>query len=211
MPEHIALQIIQSKSSLILSPVFFGLFYLTGRHPAPLIDLNHRLRHWHVQQPIKSIYLRKVLHATHHTGGVRMMSIQVLFWSIVLVLYGAERTAITLVLVMLIQALIVSALKLMYGFERPKAGIELMRSKSYPSGHSAAALTFAVLISVSVGRFLPPALGAIVTGFYALNFVLTAYARVALDVHWVSDVIGGLLFSLGLLMGLDAFAVIGLS
>lgn len=212
MLSYFALQVLKSRMSLILSLMFFGLFIITGRHPAPLIELNRRLRQWHIEHPIKNTALRNVLRATHYTGGVRIMTLQVILWGMVLFfVYEEKRSAIILTLVMLVQASMVNVLKLVYGFERPKAGLELMRSKSYPSGHSAAALTFAVLITISVGRLLPPTLGAIVSGLYALNFVLTAYARIALDVHWVSDVVGGLLFALGLLMGLDAVSVISLS
>lgn len=212
MPIHVALQVIQSRTSLFLSILFLGLFYLTGRHPAPLIELNQRIRQWHVEHPIKNTFLRNVLRATHHTGGFRAMTLQVLFWSGVLFLfYDAKQAALAMILVMLAQVLLVNLFKLIYAFDRPKAGLELMRSKSYPSGHSSAALTFAILISTSLGRLLPPVIGAIVTGFYALNFVLTAYGRIALDVHWISDVIGGLLLALGILFGLNAFAVISLN
>lgn len=212
MPSFFALPELQSRTSLILSLIFLGLFIITGRHPAPLTELNQRIRQWHIQNPIKHVFLRKLLRATHYTGGVRIMAIQVAFWSLVLAfVFGAEYSALVLIIVMLVQSTMVSGLKLMYGFERPKVGLEIMRSKSYPSGHTAASLSFAVLITISIGRLLPPTLGAIVSGFYALNFVLTAYARVALDVHWMSDVLGGILFALGLLMGLDAFSIIGLS
>ena len=85
---------------------------------------------------------------------------------------------------------------LKYGIQRPRPialydGAELF---SFPSGHATmAALIFgilAVLVSHSMGRWGR----ALVYAICGILVVAIAYSRVYLGVHWLSDVLGGLLF-----------------
>jgi len=110
-----------------------------------------------------------------------------------LIWHKAYRGALAALLAVLAARIFVGVLK--YGIQRPRPvesyGAELF---SFPSSHAAlTALTFgilAVLVSHSMGRWAR----ALVYAICGLAVVAIAYSRVYLGVHWLSDVMGGLLF-----------------
>jgi undecaprenyl-diphosphatase len=68
---------------------------------------------------------------------------------------------------------------------------------SFPSGHSStAAATFAAL-ALLAGRRRPDAQKAVLAGLAVGLAVAVACSRVLLDVHWLSDVVGGLALGWG--------------
>jgi membrane-associated phospholipid phosphatase len=76
---------------------------------------------------------------------------------------------------------------------------------SFPSGHSATAAVFYATVALLVGRGRPRAARAVLAGVAAGIAVAVAASRVLLDVHWLSDVIGGLA------LGWSWFAVCGIA
>ena len=107
--------------------------------------------------------------------------------------HKAFRGALAALIAILAARIFVTLLK--YGIQRPRPvetyGAELL---SFPSSHATlAALTFgilAVLVSHSMGRWAR----ALVYALCGLAVVAIAYSRVYLGVHWLSDVMGGVLF-----------------
>jgi undecaprenyl-diphosphatase len=76
---------------------------------------------------------------------------------------------------------------------------------SFPSGHSATAAVFYATAALLLGRVRPRAVRAVLAGLAAGIAVAVAASRVLLDVHWTSDVIGGLA------LGWAWFAVCGIA
>jgi undecaprenyl-diphosphatase len=64
---------------------------------------------------------------------------------------------------------------------------------SFPSGHSATAAAFYAGVALVLGRRRGPAARAVLTGLAVGTAVAVASSRVMLDVHWLSDVIAGVL------------------
>ena len=64
---------------------------------------------------------------------------------------------------------------------------------SFPSGHSAAAAAAYATVALLLARRRGPATRAVLTGLAVGVAVAVAASRVLLDVHWLSDVIAGLL------------------
>ncbi len=85
---------------------------------------------------------------------------------------------------------------LKYGIQRPRPLEEYSGSEifSFPSGHATmAAITFgilAVLASHAMNRWSR----SLVYAFCGLIVITIAYSRVYLGVHWLSDVLGGVMF-----------------
>lgn len=63
---------------------------------------------------------------------------------------------------------------------------------SFPSGHSATAAAFYATAALLLGRGRPRVMRAFLVGGAVAIAVMVAGTRVLLDLHWLSDVIGGL-------------------
>jgi undecaprenyl-diphosphatase len=119
-----------------------------------------------------------------------VLAVAILVW---LVGHRSYRAAMAAAISILAGVLFVPLLK--FGIQRPRpehyTGAELF---SFPSGHATmAALIFgilAMLVSHSMGRWSR----AVVFATCGVMVVAIAYSRVYLGVHWLSDVLGGLLF-----------------
>ena len=95
------------------------------------------------------------------------------------------------------------------GRERPVGGLDAFgSSKSYPSGHAAYAATY-VVMAVITARVLP---GLVYRAAFVLVAVAVAGAigvtRVYLNVHYLSDVVGGWSLGLGIFGLLGALALL---
>lgn len=86
---------------------------------------------------------------------------------------------------------LVSVLKQGFEILRPPIGLQHSRSFAFPSGHTTATATFAAVLGyLSLRERIAPI--AYITGGAVLT-VIVAISRMYLDMHWASDVIGGIL------------------
>lgn len=116
--------------------------------------------------------------------------------------FRSRRTAVLLLLTALVRPLASTAVKDLVGRARPHVP-ELVRTTgaSYPSGHVLAATMFwgAVPLALLVW---PVARGFVRAAavFAAVAVVIVACSRVYLGVHWLTDVVGGALLGVLLLV-----------
>ena len=64
---------------------------------------------------------------------------------------------------------------------------------SFPSGHSSTAAAFYAALALMLARGRRPRVRALLAGTAAAIAIAVAASRVLLDVHWLSDVIAGVL------------------
>ena len=96
--------------------------------------------------------------------------------------------------VILGQNLITNGLKEVFDRLRPTINpIAETLGPSFPSGHSATAAAFYAAAALVLGRRRPALARALLAGGAVFIAVLVAGTRVMLGVHWLTDVIGGLL------------------
>lgn len=146
----------------------------------------------------RNIRYLSLMVVTHKYGDLISMSVQVI---VLAVLFGwiwqDWLRALLLTAAMFFQIIIVSITKKMTARARPpeNKGPVSMSSGSFPSGHTAASMTFALLVPLLLAPYLPPVFIYIVSGYLFTAALLTAYGRLYLDVHWLTDIIGGWLLA----------------
>ncbi|MCC2601014.1 phosphatase PAP2 family protein [Sphingopyxis yananensis] len=88
-----------------------------------------------------------------------------------------------------------SLLKAIFDRERPDIIVHLdhVSSASYPSGHAAGAMVIMVMLATIV----PPRFRSLAWVIALLWVGLMSISRLALGVHWLTDIIGGLAIGLG--------------
>lgn len=139
-------------------------------------------------------------------GSPTVMRVGVGALAIVLWLRGARRLALWAAVTMAGGALIDVALKAAVGRARPVFAhpVATAPGASFPSGH---AFTAALGSGVALLTVLPllGRRGRVVAWSVAVLVPLAVgYSRLALGVHWTSDVVGGWLLGVGLLAGTTA-------
>jgi undecaprenyl-diphosphatase len=122
---------------------------------------------------------------------ISALAIAIVAW---LVWHRSYRAALAAAAVILAGKIFVPIMKTLIQRARPIELYQGAEGYSFPSGHATmAALTFgvlAVLVSHSMGRWGR----AVVYASCGLVVIAIAYSRVYLGVHWLSDVLGGMLF-----------------
>jgi membrane-associated phospholipid phosphatase len=142
-----------------------------------------------------------VLNAVTNAGGPTTFRVLVGVLAVVLWIRGARRLALWAVATMAAGALLDTVLKSVVGRARPilPNPVASAPGGSFPSGHAlTATLGCGVIILVLLpvlpkwGRVAAWALGALVVG-------AVSYTRVALGVHWTTDVVGAWILGVALL------------
>ena len=97
----------------------------------------------------------------------------------------------------------VKVLKEHYQVYRPEGGFRASTHFSFPSGHASLAAAICFLLAfVAVRRRLRP---AIAVSTATVIVLMVGYSRIALDMHWASDVLGG--WVIGIAFGIGCGAV----
>jgi membrane-associated phospholipid phosphatase len=140
------------------------------------------------------------LHAVTDLGSIRtVVALAILLALFDLLRTRSRWTALFLVVVLLGMELTQHGVKDLVGRVRPTldpAAAQL--GPSFPSGHSATAAAFYAAAALVIGRWLRrrPARHVVVAAAVGIA-IAVAGSRVLLDLHWLSDVVGGLALGWG--------------
>ncbi|MFI6131132.1 phosphatase PAP2 family protein [Micromonospora sp. NPDC051141] len=196
-PDHslgLRLSLAAAAAILVLVPFALLALLVLGAWP-PLLRLDASVTDaFHGYAVHHPLWVRVMTVWTHAfgPGPLRVAAAVAVVW---LLRRGAPRLAVWVVTTMLVGGLLGALLKLLVGRDRPDLLEPVARAAGYsfPSGH---ALNAALAAGVLLLLFLPFArdnrAGRIALWTAAtLLTVVTGLSRIALGVHWTSDVVGG--------------------
>jgi membrane-associated phospholipid phosphatase len=131
-------------------------------------------------------------------GAPRTFWIVVAVLAAVLVFRKAARLAVWAGVTMAGAALLDNVIKTVADRARPHFAnpVASAPGKSFPSGHALESLVGVAIVLIVVLPLLRPAWRWVVVAFGVALVALIGFARVALGVHYLSDVVGGWIFAL---------------
>ena len=189
--------------AIVLTGIPFGLLLHQVTQDGPLTRLDDRWARWLHERVADDGTAETVLRAVSFTGKPISLAVLVGLPTLWLLRRGARRLALFLVVVSIGGGIVDSAVKVAVGRPRPTFDepIATAFGKSFPSGHSMSSLIcFGALLVV----FLPlvPRRGRPwCVALTALWVLAIGVSRLALGVHYVSDVLGGYVLGAAWLIG----------
>lgn len=179
-------------ASLIGIVILLLVYFAVAIRYERFAPLNARARTFVMKR--RSPILDPIMRATHVLNGAISMSTLTAVLALILGLYwDAWRHAFLMTAAMLFETAFSHATKAIHKSERPPQLIAsfLMKTHSYPSGHTAASMTFALVVPYFLRLHMSPAFVVPMAVILLFNAFLTAYGRLYLDMHWLADLIGG--------------------
>jgi len=174
----------------------------------PLASLDNRgnpAQQWAVDSP----YLRRPLRWVELSFGTIGMTVLTVILAVAMLVKQHRRAAIYTVGVMVATSLATTLLKVTVGRERPEwQNVEaLLGTKSFPSGHASSVAAFGGVVVVLVVMLVRRASVRRAAYVGALVLVVIVGAdRILLGRHFPSDVLGGVLLGVGMvLLGLSLY------
>ncbi len=115
-----------------------------------------------------------------------------------LVFRGYYAAALHIALAGMATSLVTHGLKNYFAIPRPGLVVNEPASFAFPSGHTSGIVVFMGLFAAYIAQELPQKKRWITYGLFSMPMLLVALSRVYLGVHWLSDIIGGLLLGLAI-------------
>jgi membrane-associated phospholipid phosphatase len=177
----------------VLVSLFVGLGVL-AHHAANGTAFDHQVLSWMVnhRSPGLTTLAIAVTNAGSPlaTGVIAAIAAAVLWWR-----SGSPRPAILVLLTLAAAGTTSTMSKVIVGAARPARSIQLVveTDSSYPSGHVTGTLAVLGALTVVIGHRTSRAAHGVLIALGAAVTALVAVTRLYLGVHWVTDVMGGLL------------------
>ena len=126
----------------------------------------------------------------------------VIFCILLLILIPNKRISLTIIINMIIMWVLIGTLKRIFKRERPNIN-RLVKEKgySYPSGHTMTATCFYgfLIFLIIISNIIIP-LKTVLIILLSSIILLVGYTRIYLGVHYLSDVVGAILFGCSYLL-----------
>jgi membrane-associated phospholipid phosphatase len=116
---------------------------------------------------------------------------------------GSARPAILILTTLGVAGAISTLTKMIVGAHRPARAVQLVveTDPSFPSGHVTGTLALLGALGVVIGHHRGRAVAAAVIALVAAATAAVALTRLYLGVHWVTDIVGGLLLGAAAVVG----------
>ncbi len=187
----------RSVPATMMAVVLVSLFVALGvlaHHAAAGTAFDHEVLAWMVNH--RSPGLTSLAIAVTNagspvaTGVIAAIAAAVLWWR-----SGSPRPAILVVLTLAAAGTTSTLSKMIVGAHRPAQSIQLVveTDRSFPSGHVTGTLALLGVLTVVIGHRISRAAHKALIVLAAAVTALVAMTRLYLGVHWVTDIMGGLL------------------
>ena len=187
--------------AFLIVAVPFGLIFRQVVTDGPLTDFDTRasVRFYKLSEPVWSNHVLEVI---SFVGKPIFLSAVVIVPTLWLLRKHETRIAIFLVATVISGALVDTALKAAIGRPRPtvSGGPPQAFGNSFPSGHSMASLITYGAFMLVVLPYLPKWSRRPAIAFATLLVLAIGFSRLALGMHFLSDVIAGFLFGIAWLL-----------
>jgi len=184
----------------LLLLIFFILIFLIQIDEESLKKINLSFNSFITKIQNKSFSL--IAEFVSYLWGISSLFLLTLILIILFVLRGEKKFALFFLIANGVSELSVLILKEITQISRPANAIVFEDSFSFPSGHAVSAVVFLGLLTFFVlkkskSKFLKK----ISVIFSVFMIFLVGFSRLYLNVHWLSDVIGGFLIGAIILFG----------
>lgn len=121
-----------------------------------------------------------------------------LFSGLFIYLIKGKNEATLFLFALVLGWLSVYILKQFFDINRPVGGVITALGQSFPSGHATIATAYFVMIMRVFRHHFRGFWGAVLNSFCIAAIFLIAFSRVYLGVHWVSDVLAGIVLGVSI-------------
>lgn len=189
--------------AVVLVGVPFGLLLHQVTRDGPLTGLDESGAQWLHERVVDNGVAERVLRAISYTGKPIFLFVVVGVPVLWLLGRGRHKLALFLVVVSVGGGLVDTAVKVAVGRPRPTFDepIATAFGNSFPSGHSMSSLVCYGALLVVLLPLVPPAGRRWAVAGTALLVLAIGFSRLALGVHFVSDVLGGYVLGAAWLLG----------
>jgi len=126
-------------------------------------------------------------------GDPEFLMLMTGLWVAFFTVIGNWRAGLLLAIAMVTAQLVVSSIKLGFAIPRPNLAVGQPESFSFPSGHTAGMFVLAGMVTAFLNEGRPLAKRWQLYALVSLPIILVAYSRIYVSVHWLTDIVGGLL------------------
>lgn len=183
----------KKKNKIILWTSFCALFFI-------ILNLNIvRRLDFIVGKSVRNLYCplldKAMIFITSLINFETIIGLAIILF-LYLVYVRKYKKAIFILFALFITELLIQAIKRIVHRARPENSLITNSGYSFPSSHAAIALvTFILLIYLFKDKIKNKFWKTIFVGFCIFAFLLIGFSRIYVNIHWLSDVIGG--FGLG--------------
>lgn len=185
-------------ASLLLAATSSGLLLICGQLAVSglLAGTNQAVQEWFLQ--LRQPLLDGPVIAMTLLGDPPVLISAGVLAMLVLAFRGYYAAAVHILLATLLTVILVTLLKWGLGIPRPELVQQPPNSGAFPSGHTAGITVFASLLAAFMAAETRPGRRWQVYLMLSLPILPVAVSRLYLGVHWLTDVVGGVLLGLAI-------------
>lgn len=185
-------------ASLLLAATSSGLLLICGQLAVSgiLTSTNEAVQDWFLQ--LRQPLLDAPAIAMTLLGDPPVLISAAVLATLVLAFRGYYAAAVHILVAAALTVILVSLLKWGLAIPRPQLVLQPPGSGAFPSGHSAGITVFATLLAAFIAAETRPGRRWQAYLLLSLPILPVAISRLYLGVHWLTDVVGGILLGLAI-------------